>query len=300
MRKFDLARGGLGYGSLPRAQDLADWLGMSWVDVKAVALDESRDKVRTYRSRNRATPRPWGDVNGAALAMKRVSEALGQNYLAATDYDVYRSSAPHAQRELLPTSAQINKLFGSWAEAVARAGLAPSPGGSPRGLSIVEAIGLFVRSQGRLPGRGELESFAADPQWAFPLQRMGEKRWQQWLDDFESWWVGELKNSMPATSPAAHPFMPLTNEDIAALPKRTRAPKGYWNRARVVECVVAYLRANPEVPSVRQPSYRAWAKGRNEAGVWTAAPSTVTRYGTLEELEGEARDKIRSEPSSPG
>jgi hypothetical protein len=73
--------------------------------------------------------------------MKRVAEALGEPYLAATDYDAYRDRAPKATRDLLRTSAQIVKLVGSWTEALGRADLRPRLTTSPKGLSVVEAIG---------------------------------------------------------------------------------------------------------------------------------------------------------------
>ncbi len=292
-RKFDAARERAGHSGLPRAQDLANWLGMSWDEVKAVALDEKRDRVRIHKSRHRAAPWPWRDTDGAVLALKRVAEALEQDHLAATTYDAYRKNARSATRELLPTSAQIVKLCDSWAAALALADLPPAAGAPARvGLPVVKAIGVFVRTQGRLPGRAELEAFATDARWPFPMQRIGGRPWQTWLDDFERWWVDELKRWMPPPTAGRLPFVPLNEEDVATLPKPERAPKGWWNRERVAECVVDYLEAHPDLPSLQQPPYRTWAKRRTAHGIRTAAPSTLTKYGTLEKLERDARRTI--------
>jgi hypothetical protein len=294
MRRFDVARERAGHGSLPRAQSIATWLGMPWAEVKAVALDEKRDKVRTYRSRHRSPPRPWDDADGALNAMKRVAEAFERDDLAARVYDDYRENAAPATRELLPTAAQIVKLFGSWEAALARACLRSPRSRPPPGLSVVDAIGVFVRTQGCLPGRSELEAFAADPRWAFPLQRIGSRRWQAWIDDFEKWWVGGLERVMPAAPLGRSPFVPLNEADIVELPNPERPPKNWWNRERVVACVIAYLEEHPEAAILRQPSYRAWATERTARGIWTASPTTLTKYGTLEQLEREARQKVRA------
>lgn len=291
MRRFDAARAEAGYPSLPRAQDLSSWLEMPWQDVKAVALDPSRDPHRTYASRTRVDPRPWSNPDGAVLALQRVAEALGQNELAATTYDLYRDQVSAATRELLPSSPQIFGLFGSWSAALAAAGLEAASAAKPKGLSVVDAIAVFVRTQERLPGRGELEEFAADPRWAFPLQSTARRPWQEWLAAFEGWWVGELKHPMPEPGPR-QPFLALSERELAALPKSTRPPKGWWTRDRVIACVAAYLEQHPEVTRLQQRGYRAWAKERNAAGVWTAAPGTLTRHGTLAQLETEARHRL--------
>ena len=101
----------------------------------------------------------------------------------------------------------------------------------------------------------------------------------------------ELHRWMPPQS-ESRPFIPLREEDVAELQRRTRAPKGWWNRERVIECVVSYLEDNPEVSNLRQPSYRAWAKIKTAQGIWAAAPSTLTKYGTLAEIETEARRRM--------
>ena len=278
--------------SLPSARGLASWLAMSWHAVKDVALSDSRDVIRTYGSRHRGATRPWRDADGAVLALKRVAEALGQDELSLTAYDAFRKRSSAATRELLPTSLQIVRLLGDWNTALARAGLLPSSARSTRtALPVVEAIGLFVHTQGRLPGRAELERFAKDPRWAFSLQRMSEKGWQEWLDEFERWWVHERRHQMPPSS-KRRPFAPLDEGDIAVLPQATHAPKGWWKRERVVECVIAYLEDHPDVRSVQQGPYRAWATRRSAEGIWTAAASTLTKYGTLEELEREARRRM--------
>lgn len=292
-RAFDAARESAGQPSLPAAKNLAELLGMPWPAVKAVALDATRDEVRTYKSRHRRDPRPWRDADGAVLAVKRVAAALGEDRLAATTYDVFREDSPAATRELLPTSAQIVKLCGSWNEALSQAGLAPSLGGRKRtALPVIEAIGLFVRSQGRLPRRKELERFSKDPRWAFSLQRVSEKSWQQWLNEFERWWVGELDRWMPQGSQSACALVPVDADDIAELPRVMRAPKGWWNRERVIECVIRYLKQHPGVRSLHQRDYGTWAREQSAAGILTAASSTLTKYGTLEELEREARDRM--------
>jgi hypothetical protein len=293
IRRFDAARGAAGYESLPHAQSLAKWLGAGWAEVKIVALDDERHEVRTYTSRHRAPPRPWLDRDGAIQALRRVAEALGQGDLSAVEYDAYRESCAAATRELLPTSAQVVKLFGGWASALREADLSRSLASvQEAGVQRIEAVSLFVRTQGRRPRRKELEAFARDPRWAFPLRNGRGRPWESVLDDFETLWVGELHRWMPPAS-ESRPFIPLRDEDIAELRLRTRAPKGWWNRARVIECVVSYFEDNPEVPNLRQPSYRAWAKIKTAQGIWAAAPSTLTKYGTLSELEIEARARVR-------
>jgi hypothetical protein len=282
---------------LPTAKSLAGWLGISWQEVKTVALDESRDRVRTYGRRHSAAPRPWRDADGAALAMRRVAEALGRDELSTTGYDAFREKAPVATRNLLPTSFQIIKLFGDWYRALAQAGLRPAVGGRvSTGMPVIEAIGLFVRTQGRLPDRRELEAFAKDPRWAFPLQRLNGTAWDQWLAQFERWWAQELGHEMPSRS-ERRPFSPLDENDIAALPRQRRAPRGWWTRERVIECVVAYLEAHPEVRSLQQRPYREWATERSAGGVWTAQASTLTSHGALEELEHEARRQMNPRPA---
>jgi hypothetical protein len=290
-RRFDEMRSSAGHQTLPRARDLADWLGLRWSDVKAVALDETRDQVKTLKSRRREPSRPWSDVEGAVLALKRVAAALEQDHLSATSYDEYRRRSSSATRSVLPTSAQIVKLIGSWSGALELAGLAQSrPTGA--GLPVVDAIGVFVRTQGRLPGRGELEAFAADERWTFPLQRLGARKWKEWLAAFESWWVGDIGRWMPPPSKRSVAFLPLQPRDIASLPQRAQGPRGYWNRARVIASVVAYLEENPGVTSLQQKPYRQWANRRNASGVKTALPSTLTRHGTLGDLEREARQMV--------
>jgi hypothetical protein len=290
-RRFDESRESTGHPSLPRARDLADWLGMPWGEVKAVALDETRDQVKTLKSRRRETARPWSDVDGAVLALRRVAAALEQDHLSATSYDEYRRRSSSATRSVLPTSAQIVKLIGSWSGALELAGLAQSrPTGA--GLPVVDALGVFVSTQGRLPGRGELQAFAADPRWAFPLQRLGARKWKEWLAAFEMRWVGEMGRWMPPPSNPAAAFLPLQPSDISSLPQRAQGPRGYWNRARVIASVVAYLEENPGVTSLQQKPYRQWANRRNARGVKTALPSTLTRHGTLGDLEREARQTM--------
>jgi hypothetical protein len=291
-RKFDASRGRAGYESLPRAQSLAKWLGAGWTDVKIVALDDERHEVRTYTSRHRAPPRPWLDRDGALQALRRVAEALGQGDLSGVEYDAYRESCTAATRELLPTSAQVVKLFGGWARALSEANLSQSLASvQEAGVQRVEAVGLFVRTQGRRPGRKELEAFARDPRWAFPLQSGRGRPWETVLGEFATWWVGDLHRWMPPPS-EPRPFVPLRDEDVAELRRRMRAPTGWWTRERVIECVVSYLKDNPEAPNLRQPSYRAWAKIKTAQGIWAAAPSTLRKYGTLAELEVEARARL--------
>jgi len=61
-RAFDAARESAGQPSLPAAKNLAELLGMPWPAVKAVALDATRDEVRTYKSRHRRDPRGRGEM----------------------------------------------------------------------------------------------------------------------------------------------------------------------------------------------------------------------------------------------
>lgn len=292
-RRFDAARALAGHPALARASAHSDWFGMSWDETREVALNSARDPVRTRASRHRSPPRPWSDRKGVVLALRRVAQALEQDHLAGTSYDEYRKNAHPATRELLPTSAQIVRLFGSWDNALAATGLLPEITPQPSGYPIVEATGLFVRTQGWLPARRDLEAFAADDRWAFPLQSPSQKPWAAWMDDFERWWVDELRNIMPEPCSGRSKFVPLTEEDIVALPTSTRAPKGHWTRTRVVERVAGYLVGNPEVTALQQAPYRAWAKQQNASGIRTPSASTLNTHGTLEELERDARRVIR-------
>ena len=139
-RAFDAARSAH-HPSLPSARSLGSWLGMSWQEVKDVALSESRDVVRTYGSRHREAARPWRDVEGAVLALKRVAEALGQEELSLTAYDAFRKRSSAATRELLPTSLQIVRLFGGLGK---RAGSCRTP----------PIVGLAL-ANGTASGRGD-------------------------------------------------------------------------------------------------------------------------------------------------
>jgi len=292
MRTFDAARKVAGHGSLPLAQNLADWLGLSWAEVKTVALDKQRDKTKTYRVRRKAPDRPWKSEEGALLALRRVAEARESVELSQVDYDVYRKQQSQEVRDLLPTSPQVIALFGSWAKALARVGLRTPTAARAKGMPVVEAIGLFVSTQGRLPRRADLVQFAADERWHFELESLSRRPWDEWITDFREYWGDQLKRwvpPQPRRGGERPPLEALSAEEIAKLPRPQRLPKNYWTYDRVIECVIRYFEDHPEEPMLQQGPYREWAKLRNAEGLWTAQTSTLQRHGTLVELSLEAR-----------
>jgi hypothetical protein len=301
-RLFDQARLRAGEPSLPKAHNLAEWFGMPWPELKLFVLNDRRNQGATFAARHASRDEPWSSRRGASLAMRRVATALGSNELAAVDYDAYRNKQSAAVRALLPTSAQIIKLFGSWPNALTKAELHPSTAmRAEKGMPMTDALALFVRSQGRFPSQRELKRFALDPRWRFELTQGRSHSWDEWIAIFAEYWTGELRRWLPPPpkrrSLAAQTFEPLSDEDRARLRPLSRPPMNYWTFDRVVECVIAYFEENPHESMLTKEAYIPWAKARNQQGKWTMHQTRLHNYGTIRELSIEARRRMTKQPS---
>lgn len=293
-RNFDDARSAAGHSDLPRADQLARSVGLSWSEFKCVALDTTRDQMRTYGARRKQPARrAIFTSQSAAAIVRRVASALGQATPTAVDYDIYRIDYLARNRDvrfLFPTSDQVIAACGGWLAALLLADLdAPELDRKGVGMPVRDALGLFLSTQGRLPGKHQLKAFAADERWSFRLGQLGVGTWDAQVLAFRAYWTGTLGRWAPSRPTTGCEFLPLSAIEIARLPLRTGPPRGWWTYERVLACISRYF-DDTGASVLKQAPYRAWAKAQNAAGIWTAPPSRFVRYGTLAELAIAARE----------
>lgn len=167
--EYDAARSAAGYPDAPTGKQTAQRFGLPWRDLLELALDKSRDLDKALGYRLAAVPDETLDEFGVRVALRTVALRLGVRTLAPNDYAGERdemlatTSLRHRPVELaLPTALQIRRAAGGWSAALEIAGLEPRQRMAPTiGLPVVDALELALESNGCLPTRNELHSFAA-------------------------------------------------------------------------------------------------------------------------------------------
>ena len=229
-----------------------------------------------------------------ALMLKAVRAAALEidDVVTPARYDAWHADYIARRRKrgdtwsVLPSAHSIANQFGSWGQALADAGLAPT---------AVDA-GLAQRGKKKAPPAHETLDRCIDATGVLPTRSYVE-RWCQRMDiplggEMHDWpqVVRKLRDlrshagkwtPSEATPPRRCPDFPA--QLTPAVPARATCGVK-WTREKVLEGLVIYGREYLRGARPTQRHYRAAAKGDPRL----AAPSTLSRFGRIQDLFAEA------------
>jgi hypothetical protein len=170
-RAFDEARAAAGHPGCPSARVICqERLGMGWPEVKELALDPARCVDRTLGSHLAEADVTAVSAAEIRVALRATAARLNSPTISGAAYmrerfcllQSDRRCYRHGGQLRLPTEAQILVAAGSWAHALALAGLAQLGHDSAQteAVSTVDALDLFADEYGYIATTAELEGFA--------------------------------------------------------------------------------------------------------------------------------------------
>jgi hypothetical protein len=178
-RAYNAARAAAGYADAPTAKQTAARLGMGWSELLAFALEPAASREIALGRRLGQREEPWLGEDDVRAALKTVALRLKKKTLMPAEYRQERERmldeagrAWRHQGELaLPTEGQIERVAGSWDDALVMAGLKrrEHDHSTHRGVAVIDAIELFLEAYGALPTTVELEAFAR--RQGFPMSQ---------------------------------------------------------------------------------------------------------------------------------
>jgi hypothetical protein len=287
-KQWDAARAKAGYPGAPSARQVAVRLKLSWAEVLALALGGG-DVDKALGRRFGEDEDPYLDGDDVRTALRTVALRLNKSRLTAAQYVAERerilARRSPGSEFYLPNRNQVERIAGSWDEALAIAGLGPKPRQAQRsGLAIVDALELVLEAHGCLPTRPELDRFVSanglalarrDKPWAHYLAELRRRRseWGRWT---------------PASPPALElrPDYTTPVRLPADLPKRQ---KRGWAREECIAALVSLLNELPAKTRLTMRIYQTSANGRRDLPGLHA----LQRHAPFSEMVAEAR-KMRA------
>lgn len=283
---YDAARAPAGYAGTPRAYRIVEQLGLPWTRLVAAAFSSDaslrQQLIAAARSERRILT-----LAEVADALQLVSRRLGVKTLRREQYAEQQQTlaAEQARHWLhgqyvtrLPTLEQIDWTFG-WAAALKAAELETPPTTSERGLPHAEAVEMFLKDLGYLPGSihvlwayGKAKGIAIADHNAegghsiAPALATVRKQWQQ---------LGRWVPPRPARGPERPPWNVQPIDDARLVQRKNRS----WS---IDDCRASLLTALRELKSadLKQRQYRAHAKGRRDLVPPSRITAIASQHGT--------------------
>lgn len=298
-RHYDTARGVAGHPDAPTAKQTAARLGMPWKEVLALALDPTRSVDSVLGKKEGEEDQPWLTSEDVRAALRIVARRLGKQTLKPVEYREERRlmlgrarrSYQHRAELSLPTEGQIERITGSWDEALEIAGLKSRPlSGGGTGVPIVAVLELFLETFGYLPGVSQLEGFAR-VQGVPLVKRERGKPYADYIAELtveRAEW-GKWTPAKPLSG--AKPKLDAPVPGLTAL--LTRFPDAQKRRKRWTpeECIEALARLLTEWPNDRRLTEDAYQEASRSRDDLPSLSSLQRRGGaTFGELVREARN----------
>jgi hypothetical protein len=193
-RAFDKERAAAGHPRCPTAKVICyERLKLAWPELKAIALDPKRDIAITVARRFQAVGAGRNlSLAEVVLALRTVAMRLRRRTLARPEYKLERERMIRADRRAyrhggvvtLPTADQVTRVAGSWAEALAAAGLEESTGRALQSVPIEEMLDLHFKKHGFVISADSLGPFAAAE--GLRVQHRGARRWSEIVEAWRS------------------------------------------------------------------------------------------------------------------
>jgi hypothetical protein len=257
-RAFDRARAAAGHPQCPTAKVICHRLRMSWPEVKLLALDPARCVDRSLGSRLSEADAGAATAAEMRLALRTTAARLGVATLSGAQYmrerarmlESDRRCYRHGRKLVLPTEAQILVAAGSWAHALALAGLSPltHDRSQTTPVSVVDALDLFADEYGYVATTSELEGFAV--QRDLPLAR----RRRPFAEDVAA--VRALRAARGEETAEQRPSKEQRPVFEPAAAGVTARRKKRWSDAELVAALVAGFDLVPPRTRLTQENYR--------------------------------------------
>jgi hypothetical protein len=303
---FDTARTrSPAYAGMPRAKRITEQLRLRrWSVVLTVAHEPEGKHNHLLGWKTMEEDADWLTVEYVASVLKLVAHRLGADTVSRPDYRDEREKLLaedrkrwlHGQQLLVPKSAQIEQVMGTWTAALQAAGLRTRSEGvvernATRAPTHAELLDLFWKHYPVLPTKRDLQAFALGNSIPYPTEakaKFGEER-DAWAEARRAEGV-----AVPDEPPPHGERADYSRDAGEALPGARRRRR--WGNA--ADCVAAVKRYVEELrPGERAgaESYRAWA--RRQAG-GAPAPKELEQHGGWAAVWRLARDELQREQAS--
>jgi hypothetical protein len=301
-RRYDAAREAAGYANAPTAKQTAARLEMPWKEVLALALDPARSVDSVLGKKEGEEDQPWLTSEDVRAALRIVARRLGKKTVKPVEYRLERrrmlqaAGRAHLHRsELsLPTEGQIERVAGSWDDALEIAGLKSRPQtGGGTGVPIASVLELFLKTFGYLPGVAQLEGFARAQ--SIPLAKR-RKPYADYIAELTTeraeWGKWTPPHSLSGAKPKLDEPAPGLSALLARFPKAQKRKKR-WTREECVEALMGLLAEWPNDRRLNEDAYQEASRGRDDL----PSLSSLQRQGGFGELIVEARSPTLCENS---
>jgi hypothetical protein len=290
--RWDAARARAGHPDVPSAKQIAARLKRAWREVLVVSLGlEDPNRGLGQREGARISNAPTEAEIRSAIGT--VALRLEVRTLSQDQYDQERQRMLAAARRrgvedrlILPTGGQIIHKAGTWHGGLVIAGLEKSPpakgSGSRRGLSIVEALELFVEQEAAIP------SFQLLKRWIHEQGIALSRSTRPYAEDVE-----DLRHRRTAGG-LETPTKRIANQGQPGRPKKgeKKPPKKTHRYAPTRDGVVRHRRRNTtaedcrraitafleQLPSNERPTNAAYRRFCRE-NPGTPWPNSFERHG---------------------
>lgn len=160
---WDESRSKAGHSDAPAARSFCDRWGVSWPRVLRIAHGSLDDALRALGNAAADKGRKGVTLPRIATALSQVAAKLERPGINRTEYrrgrdliiQASRGPARQAALRALPELTQIETVLKqnemSWEDGQTLAGLVIPPHSHGAGVAISDAVGQFVRAQGKLP-----------------------------------------------------------------------------------------------------------------------------------------------------
>jgi hypothetical protein len=273
---------------------------MSWKESLALALDPTRSVDSVLGKKEGEEDQPWLTDEDVRAALQIVARRLGKKTLKPVEYReerrlmLGRARRPYRHRaELsLPTEGQIERITGSWDEALEIAELKPRPQtGGGTGVPIVAVIELFLETFGYLPGVGQLEGFARAQ--GIPLvKRERGKPYADYIAELAGerteWGKWTPAKPLSRAKPKLDSPVPGLAALLARFPDAQKRRKR-WTREECIEALARLLAEWPNDKRLTEDAYQEASRNRD----YLPSLSSLQRQGGFARLVSKSR-RLRS------
>jgi hypothetical protein len=288
-RAFDAAKAGsAAHAGLPAARQIAEQLDRSWPETLAAAHEpEDRQAHKLGAKARGPSSVDWLTEKHAAAVLQLVARRLTANTVSTAEYEAEcekllrtdRARWLHGGNLLLPTPRQIVHRFGSWDEALRKAGLQPPHQRAPRirpkpAPSFPDLMERFHGEYGIQPTAKALQEFARGNGIPYPDPRRvkfsdGLREWLEQLraNGEPSPKVAHRPRGRPRKGASPAPRPDYSRDVSAARPGERRLGKHRqikWTREDCIASVARYLEHAAGSRSTER-GYGSWAAAQESA-----------------------------------
>lgn len=259
----------------PTAQAICERLGVSWEDVRVVALAEPA--TRSQMLGVRAPKSGWDVEDDQLFRVMRAAAFQAGRVLSMDGWDAAvrryeQRMARHGHPVELPVSATLINRFGSWGKALLAAGLETPTGSVPTAPPAAETLDAFVSETGLIPTREYFVSWCRVR--AIPVGR-----------DVKKW--GAVVATMRAQRAERGDVTPDAATPLSELPELVLPPNR--NVAATREDVLASLKLyGQRYVTAKQPPRARHYKDCAANDPQLIGGTTVQKFGLFQDLCREA------------